>query len=70
MQQMSLVDLLQGDCPSSWPRVWGAVYAHRAACLRLVLALVDELLDDPRMTRSQLRRELADAMQEIEERGP
>lgn len=70
MHQLTLIELLQSDCPFTWPMVWGAVYAHRAACLRTVLALVDELLEDPRVTRAQFREELAGAIEVMEEGGP
>ncbi len=70
MDPRTLVSRLQERCPARWPDLWGAVYQHRSACPRVILELVDELLADPRMTRSQLREELARALQLVEESGP
>ncbi len=70
VDQRTLVARLQRNCPSRWPDIWGAIYVHRAACLREVMELVDEMLEDPTLTRSQLRRELSDALKIIKEWGP
>ncbi len=70
MTQNELYELLKTDALVSWPRIWGSVYAHRRACLLAVQATVDEMLADPGMTRGKLRRELAQVVQEVVERGP
>lgn len=53
-----------------WALIWGAVYSHRQASVRLFRDTVFEMLDDPTMTRSKMRREVAMVAKQIEEHGP
>jgi hypothetical protein len=53
-----------------WARTWGAIVQHRTACLEQLLEVAAKMLDDPAMTRSQMRRELAAVGKRIIEHGP
>jgi hypothetical protein len=49
--------------------IFSAMYSHRLACVRLIRDTVYAMLADPAMTRSRLKRELADVCKQVEEHG-
>ena len=63
---------LQRDIGGAWdtPKVWGAIYSHRQACVRTIRDAMWHLLDDPKMTRRQFKRDMEALIKRIEERGP
>ena len=69
MTQKKLFEVLHHDAPI-WARIWGAIYAHRQLCVWTIRDTVYEMLDDPEMTRSKMRREVADVVKQVEEWGP
>jgi hypothetical protein len=51
-------------------RVWGAVFSHRQACVRLLRDAVCMMLADPAITRAELRRRMVAIAKQIERKGP
>lgn len=69
-QREMLDTLMEVHGGYDYARAWGACVSHRQACVRLLRDVIFEMLDDPTTTRATLRREVEDAVREIEERGP
>lgn len=67
LSQEQMLEILK---PRENMRIWGAVYSHRQACVRYIRDAVFAMLDDPSMTRSRLKRELADIVKRVEEHRP
>ena len=63
-------ELVQRNAPGVYPLIFGFVFEHRTICLRIVERRVNELLDDPTMTKKQLRAELRKCVQGIFDNGP
>jgi hypothetical protein len=68
VSQQALLELLGNAWES--PRLWGAIYSHRQACLRYVRDQLWQMLDDPGMTRRRMRREIEALIKRVEEQGP
>ena len=68
VSQQELLKLLGNAWES--PRLWGAIYSHRQACLRYVRDQLWQLLDEPGMTRRRMRREIDAFIKRVEEKGP
>jgi hypothetical protein len=70
LTQAQLEEIIKPQSSYEGMRVWGALFSHRQACVRFLRDRVFEMLEDPKMTRSRLKHELADVVRVIEERGP
>ena len=68
--QQQLFDDLHLNTTFEGSRIWGAIYAHRQACILFLRDSIFELLDDPATTRLTLRRDLEALTKKIEEHGP
>lgn len=70
MTQKELLAYLELASPRLCNGIFAKVVEHRSACLHLVEATILEMLADPKITRSRLRRELANVIRHVEEHGP
>jgi hypothetical protein len=73
LSQQELLDAIGlGDGTGKWgnPHIWGCVYSHRQACIRYLRDYVLWKVDEPRMTRSMLKRLVIAEAKRVEEWGP
>ena len=66
----ALVEELRRRHSGDWPNLLSTVFSHREACMVAALRALDAALQEPKLTRQGLRRQMLAAFAAIVERGP